>query len=345
MLEEKQMYDNLIWVYSADNGGRGDGSNFPLRGEKRTNYEGGMRVSAFVSGGLIPQHLRGTTNSIRFHIVDWYSTFCFLANVSHTDDPPTPPLPIDPTDPNKDIYGTNSWPSVDGIVIWDFLMNPKNHNITSAHPTLVLSHEVIIQGNYKLMTSQRGHTNQSHDVFENMWQDPQGNWFAPKGWTQTCGFPVYNKTSPIKAMKPCLFDLASDMNETTDLGEAQPELLNSLWQQLNNTWLTYYHSRTPDAMLGPCNEECANSLWRQLSNGKNEGGPICDVPGCAPGPSPDPTPKRFPSINQTNCTALSAWSCDHRSPDKKTRNCECKVCNRMLSGLLFGHVFCGQCLA
>jgi arylsulfatase A-like enzyme len=57
--------------YSADNGGRGDGINWPLRGEKRTNYEGGMRVSAFVSGGVIPPPLKGTSSNIRFHIVDW----------------------------------------------------------------------------------------------------------------------------------------------------------------------------------------------------------------------------------------------------------------------------------
>jgi len=30
-----------------------------------------MRVAAFVSGGLIPEHLRGTSNNMRFHIVDW----------------------------------------------------------------------------------------------------------------------------------------------------------------------------------------------------------------------------------------------------------------------------------
>ena len=31
----------------------------------------GMRVAAFVSGGLIPEKLRGTSNNMRFHIVDW----------------------------------------------------------------------------------------------------------------------------------------------------------------------------------------------------------------------------------------------------------------------------------
>jgi arylsulfatase A-like enzyme len=39
LLENKGMYSNTLVVYSADNGGRGDGCNYPLRGEKRTSYE------------------------------------------------------------------------------------------------------------------------------------------------------------------------------------------------------------------------------------------------------------------------------------------------------------------
>ena len=75
-----------------------------------------MRVAAFVSGGLIPEHLRGTSNNMRFHIVDWCEcskpawaatvattltlrtdpTFCYLAGIDGSDDSPTPPKPIDP---------------------------------------------------------------------------------------------------------------------------------------------------------------------------------------------------------------------------------------------------------
>lgn len=101
LLEAKGMWENMLVVYSSDNGGRGSGINYPLRGEKRTNYDGGMRVTAFVSGGLIPQALRGTSNDIRFHIVDWYPTFCRLVGISSFDGSPTPPEPVDPTNPDK----------------------------------------------------------------------------------------------------------------------------------------------------------------------------------------------------------------------------------------------------
>ena len=44
----------------SDNGGVLDGTNFPLRGEKHSNWEGGMRVAAFVSGGFVPPNVRGS---------------------------------------------------------------------------------------------------------------------------------------------------------------------------------------------------------------------------------------------------------------------------------------------
>ena len=40
-------------------------------------------------------------------------------------------------------------------------------------------------------------------------------------------------------MIPCVFDIDADKNETTDLGESDPELLTELWTELNNSWLGY----------------------------------------------------------------------------------------------------------
>ena len=47
-------------------------SNFPLRGGKYSLYEGGLRVTAFVSGGLLPPAMRGTNISAPIHVCDWY---------------------------------------------------------------------------------------------------------------------------------------------------------------------------------------------------------------------------------------------------------------------------------
>ena len=56
-LRVKQMYSSTIIVYSSDNGGPSftashhlAANNYPLRGSKATDLEGGVRVGAFISG-------------------------------------------------------------------------------------------------------------------------------------------------------------------------------------------------------------------------------------------------------------------------------------------------------
>lgn len=64
-MKKEGMWANTLWVMSGDNGsptgGWGAaGSNAPLRGSKASNWEGGVRVFAFASGGLLPPSIAGT---------------------------------------------------------------------------------------------------------------------------------------------------------------------------------------------------------------------------------------------------------------------------------------------
>lgn len=55
----------------------GGANNFPLRGSKTTEFEGGIRINAFVSGGIIPQEMRGERlgdDHGYMHISDWCAT-------------------------------------------------------------------------------------------------------------------------------------------------------------------------------------------------------------------------------------------------------------------------------
>tara|TARA_B110000208_G_scaffold140602_1_gene169659 strand:+ start:172 stop:1992 length:1821 start_codon:yes stop_codon:yes gene_type:complete len=63
----------------------GAANNFPLRGGKETNWEGGVRVAAFASGGFIPPARRGSVSGELMHAADWLATFSKLAGVDPTD--------------------------------------------------------------------------------------------------------------------------------------------------------------------------------------------------------------------------------------------------------------------
>lgn len=43
------------------------------------DFEGGTRVCAFATGGIIPKRLHGSRTSGFIHIADWYATFASLA--------------------------------------------------------------------------------------------------------------------------------------------------------------------------------------------------------------------------------------------------------------------------
>jgi arylsulfatase A-like enzyme len=300
LLKSKGMYAASLIVYTSDNGGTGDGLNYPLRGEKHTNWDGGMRTAAFVSGGLIPAGLRGTSSDVNMHVVDWYPTFCVLAGASATDDPPVSPQPIDPGNPAKDIYGNHSYPGLDGVDLMPYLLHPDTANRSSAHEYLVLSKEAVLFGAYKLLVAQNAGWSHASD---NGWKlaGPDGGWDGA-AWTKpnatvpcmATDLPGNLATLPgVPGQLPCLFDLDTDTGERHDLGAdpAEAPTIAAMWRELNNTVLTAYCkttsgssgggtgcNRSPDALLGNCNSKCAQAYWK-FHFGTTEG-PVCGVPGC-----------------------------------------------------------------
>lgn len=309
LLKERQMYSNTLILYSSDNGGTGDGNNYPLRGEKHSNWEGGVRVAAFVSGGFVPASVRGTSNNHTVHLVDWYATFSALAGIDPADDPPIAPLPADPSYPYKNIYGEKSFPPVDGVDVWPLITDPDAHpDPAAAHPDgLVLSKEVVVIGRWKLLVSQPHFKTQQLG-----WKQPNGKWRAPVGseavpcMTQDVGpaesaLPVPTNSS---APTPCLFDLGIDPGEHEDVSQNHPEVVSRLWRILNVTvagqrdcsgWsyegvpgVEIPGPRQPDgstscsppALLGPCDTECSESHWTRFGEKGKPDGPLCGVPGC-----------------------------------------------------------------
>lgn len=73
LLTKKQMLASTLLVFSADNGGpiTQAANNWPLRGSKHSNWDGGVRVNAWLSGGVVPTDRRGTLTSSLVTLWDW----------------------------------------------------------------------------------------------------------------------------------------------------------------------------------------------------------------------------------------------------------------------------------
>ena len=80
VLDELNMLDETVIVFSSDNGGMpfGGGFNYPFRGSKGTYYDGGVRVPAFVYG---PKYFpKSFQHNHLFHIADFVPTLLSLVD-------------------------------------------------------------------------------------------------------------------------------------------------------------------------------------------------------------------------------------------------------------------------
>lgn len=111
-LNQKDLWDNMLIVLSSDNGATPGGNGFPLRGSKWSNWDGGIRAASFISGGFVPEKVRGTSDNRLIAAWDWYSTFAALAKV-------------DPTDYKAAEHGL---PAIDSINMWPMLSGENHSN-------------------------------------------------------------------------------------------------------------------------------------------------------------------------------------------------------------------------
>jgi arylsulfatase I/J len=140
----KGMWENTLMVLSSDNGGAIYGgpffghqhpgaSNAPLRGGKLSDFEGGIRVNAFVAGGFLPEGRRGSVVDGYIHVSDWYTTFCSLAGIDAVDDR----------------AAAAGLPPVDGINQWPLIAGETE---PSGHSEIHVSEMTLIQRPFKIIT-------------------------------------------------------------------------------------------------------------------------------------------------------------------------------------------------
>ena len=134
-LKQRGLWDNLLFITSSDNGGPIEqaANNYPLKGGKFSNFQGGIRVNAFVLGGYLPEKMRGQKTDGYIHLADWYATLCGLAGV-------------DPTDEKA---AKAKLPPIDSLDVWPLI---SGQNSTSPRTDIPTSHDTLISGDYKIIT-------------------------------------------------------------------------------------------------------------------------------------------------------------------------------------------------
>jgi arylsulfatase B len=254
-LKARSLWANTLLSFSADNGGpvywsaeperfpHGAGANnWPLLGGKTSNWEGGVRAVAFVSGGFVPPAMRGTKLSgsgALIHMSDWYATYCHLAGVP-------------PTDAAAAAAGL---PPVDSLNVWPLL---SGANTTSPRSEIVLavdalgrkgglvSSSALIVGEFKYLEGKQLQTYHQGPDFPNASSVPYGSMLDPSLW-KLCG----DGSHPLLE-QPCLFNIFDDPTEQHNLAESQPERLKAMRARLNEHRATKFQPPSDTSQKDQC---------------------------------------------------------------------------------------------
>ena len=200
-LKETGLWDNTLLVFTSDNGGpthlvESGATNFDLRGGKYSDWEGGVRAAAFVSGGYLPRDRLGTILQQPLHICDWYKTLPMLAGVN--------------VDRNLEEDSANDVPPIDALNVWPLLVGQVE---LSPRQEIPLSHHSLISGDYKLI-----------------WKDE----VKASGWTGSLSpnASSVDDTTNLNCSQGCLFQVSLDRGEHFDLASKQPQRVQVMKDRL-----------------------------------------------------------------------------------------------------------------
>ncbi|CAN8011336.1 unnamed protein product, partial [Ixodes pacificus] len=225
--------NNTIVVFSSDNGAvpiiefPNRGFNWPLRGAKKTLWEGAVRVPAFVWSPLLESS--GRVSDQMMHIVDWLPTFYSVAGGNLSD------------------LGEQ-----DGFDMWKALSegteSPREEMLLNIDPVLNTSslryknHKIVLgtyhNGSFDHRFKTTGRRRPVHDldfltkrsraadVLRRLYRtDDLG---FPAGWrrraTVRCGKYNLAKDNVRPSSPPYLFDVVADPCELNNLAQDHPEV-------------------------------------------------------------------------------------------------------------------------
>mmetsp|Transcript_94667 Transcript_94667/g.203224 ORF Transcript_94667/g.203224 Transcript_94667/m.203224 type:complete len:711 (+) Transcript_94667:54-2186(+) len=230
-LKQTALWDNTLVIFAADNGGPiyepAAANNFPLKGGKYADWEGGVRTNAFVSGGAIPKRNRGTVHKGIVSIADWYGTLCDMIGVdAHDKEAEAANVLIAAENLNRLANQQNPLlPPVDSVAQWQFILNGSN----GRPDPLVLSSQAILDYPYKLVVGRQVYSMWQGELYPNCTTianaPEEGPYFqdmqifdqqlklSNRQWQQDKLTEVHD------CRDGCLFNVEADPSETIDLAK------------------------------------------------------------------------------------------------------------------------------
>ena len=215
-LKQKNLLDDTIIIFTTDNGGQtaAGGYNWPLRGNKDTVFEGGVRGTAFVWGSKLPK--LNYDNVQLIHATDWLPTI--VEGIAG--------LELDKNMSKLDGY--NMWPT-----ITTDSETPRKEiliNLDPPRPGFV-GQAAIRVSDWKLITGRpncsfaRAHKGDS----------------CPDGWVHLDGSI---ELPPYTPSLTWLFNLADDPNERSNVADKYPDIVQKLKERIefyNSTHIPQKH--------------------------------------------------------------------------------------------------------
>ena len=197
-LQDKQMWNDVLFITSSDNGGPVTTSVLIITPSKVVNILIGREVFERMHSyqGYLPEQMRGKKTEGYIHIADWYATFCALAGV-------------DPTDERA---AKANLPPIDSLNMWPLI---SGQNSTSPRTDIPISNATLISGDYKILTG---------DIKLAGWTGPvYPNNTNPQGGVQ--GVEHCGETG-------CLYNIRKDPEEYVNLAKSMPDVLNKMKSKL-----------------------------------------------------------------------------------------------------------------
>ena len=248
-LVSKDLWNSTLMTFFSDNGGCNEltenaGNNFPLRGGKYNENEGGVRVVAFLSGGYLPASARGTVSHALVTVADHYLTLCVRAGLTAA------------ACRADEQAAAGGLPPVDSLDYWPVVVDGAAGPLRTELP---ISPSVLLQTQadgsgpwFKLMRGPITGAGWTSAHFPNATGD------NPMGVTLHCG---------ANAGGACLFDVLADPGEHEDISAANADVVTTMTARLAELAAGFYSNSDvgvdvcPAGTPGDCACWAAAHVW------------------------------------------------------------------------------------